>query len=414
MFNVSKSNLLCHDIKRKVFDGSIPNLEIDPYLNMFERVQKFFGKNKSDNEVDALRTAFYLKVGTQVNQEEMKRGSKNQKKATLIEMLKTWGWSPDKVEEINDYKNWPMNKKVALGNRINKILMESYKNISDKNKSLGDSQKSLITEKDTTLLGRKLFSYYNKASHKVENLGGFVDGAMGEKELTILYSPDSVGGKSTWVLLRGITLTHIDQLDPELIIKRAVTLEFALAFTAFNKLYTKGTKILLRADEIAFNDHDIYNAMNRLSSFISTVNIAHIPNEDLLANPRIKQLFIFADFGFPFPAELMMANINECKTKQEYSAFMTKRVDRLKNVTFIYMNSWGELFCKTFSGLKCMMRCLHELAQKIAVQTLEDSNFLKVFTPNGRKENIGFPWINSYVTLVLKSKAKGFSEKAAS
>ena len=39
--------------------------------------------------------------------------------------------------------------------------MGSYKNISEKNSTL-DASESLITEKDTNLLGRKLFKTYMK------------------------------------------------------------------------------------------------------------------------------------------------------------------------------------------------------------------------------------------------------------
>jgi len=66
-------------------------------------------------------------------------------------MLKEWGWDAKKLERLNDYSNWQMMHKVDLGNRINKILMASYKNISEKNKTL-DPSESLITEKDTHLL----------------------------------------------------------------------------------------------------------------------------------------------------------------------------------------------------------------------------------------------------------------------
>ena len=64
MFNNTKSNLLCHDIKKKIF-GGVPYEKIDTYKNLFERVEKYFFATKTENEVDALRIAFYLKTGIQ-------------------------------------------------------------------------------------------------------------------------------------------------------------------------------------------------------------------------------------------------------------------------------------------------------------------------------------------------------------
>ena len=155
MFNETKSNLLCHEIKKHVLQGS-PYLSIDAYIMLYRRVEKYFKDTKTENEVDALRTAFYLKVGRQVNNEEMENGSPDIKKTILMDIIKQWQWSPAKLDQVNDYIDWQMMQKASLGNRVNKIMMNSYKLISEKNKSLGNE--SLITEKDTHLLGRKLFS----------------------------------------------------------------------------------------------------------------------------------------------------------------------------------------------------------------------------------------------------------------
>ena len=51
-------------------------------------------------------------------------------------MIKEWGWTAEKIDRVNQYADWQMMEKVELGNRINKILMASYKNISVKNKEL--------------------------------------------------------------------------------------------------------------------------------------------------------------------------------------------------------------------------------------------------------------------------------------
>ncbi len=416
MFGVSKSNLLCHEIKRNVFAGEKPFIEIDPYITMFQRVEGFFGDGKSDNETDALRTAFYLKVGTQVQGQEMEEGSTNYKKAKLIQLLEEWDWTAFKVDQVNQYSNWQMHQKVALGNRINKILMGSYKNISDKNKSL-DASQSLITEKDTHLLGRKLFSYYNKAPYKVENIFALVDGNSCEKELTCYHHQEHQRDKGAWYLIRGKNLSGLDEIDPGEIMKKAATLDSLLAFTALNGLYNKDTKILMNGDQSAMRDQDVLKLLNHLSSFIAKVNIANISNEDLLMDAYIKQLFTVINFGNPFPREIILADPrNYAKNNKELAQFINSRIERIKNMTYIIMNSWGELFCKTFSGLNCMGRCINDLAQKVSQEQTDKPNFLKVFIPTGLKENLELPWLNNYTLKALKLKGIAHStrETAAS
>ena len=401
MFNNTKSNLLCHDIKKKIFSG-VPYEKIDAYKILFERVEKYFLATKTEHEVDALRIAFYLKTGSKVSNYELVHGSTDLNKKMLIELINGWDWSPEKMEELNTYLNWQMMKKVALGNRTNQILMNSYKKISGANSKLG-SGKSLITERDTHLLGRKLFSFYRKALNKVENLFALVDGETGEKELTFFLHQTNPADKGTWYLIRGKILALLELIPPENIIKKASTLQFLVAFTCFNNLYNDDTSLLLRAEQQSIKDQDLRALLSDLSSFLAQVNIADISNEDLLANASIKQAFVIVDFGNPIPKEITIENINECKTQKEYSNYITKRLERIRSVVTIYLTSWGELFCKTYSGINCMERSLKNLLLQTSSLVLDNPDYLKIFVPGSRRDSANLFWLNTYILKILKS-----------
>jgi adenylate cyclase, class 1 len=412
MFGNTKSNLLCHQVKDKYFND-VPYLDIDPYLVMFERVQQFFKDTKDEEAVDALRHAFYLKVGTQIAPDELEKGSKIWRKNTLINMLKEWDWDAKKLERLNDYSNWQMMHKVDLGNKINKILMASYKNISEKNKTL-DPSESLITEKDTHLLGRKLFSFYRTAPNKVDNLGALVDGKTAETELTFLLEQKTSRDKATWYLIRGRTRAFLEQIEDDDIIKKSSTLPFLMAFTVFNNLYNESTQIMLRAEGQAMKESDLEVLLDQLRQFIASVNIAALSNEDLLDDAKVNQLFMLIDFGTPPPPEITMGNINDCKNNDELNKFITRRIDRIKSITTTYLTSWGELFCKTYSGLNCMARCIGELTPQLTPEKVNKSDFLKVYIPSGRKELLQIAWLNNYIIRSLLIKSAAQSEKVAS
>ncbi|MCH8156694.1 MAG: class I adenylate cyclase, partial [Nitrospinae bacterium] len=413
MFTETKSNLLCHQIKQQVFD-QVPYEKIDAYIQMFTRVQKFFKDTKTDNEVDALRTAFYLKVGTQITAEELERGSTHWKKEVLIKMIKEWDWPAFKVEQLNGYIGWQMMQKVALGNRVNKILMSSYKNISEKNSTL-DPSESLITEKDTHLLGRKLFSFYRTAPNKVENLFALVDGKTAEEELTFLYEAGKTRDqRGEWYLVRGRTRSYIEQVDPDFIIKKSATLPFLIAFTAYNNLYNPKTNLLLRAEGSSIREDDLGHLLDQLSTFIAAVNIAAISNEDLMDDAQVRQLYLIIDFGNPPPMEVTMGNIRDCKTNDELNQFINKRLERIQSLSAIYMTTWGELFSKTYSGLNCMGRALSELSPQMVLKRMETPNFLKYYVPCGRKEILQIPWLGNYILRSLKIRSMAFTEQEAS
>ncbi len=411
MFGDTKSNLLCHQVKNLIFSDK-EYLAIDPYLMLFDRVEKYFKETKSENEVDALRTAFYLKVGTQIAPEELDEKPDTHTKQTLVRMIREWEWSAKKLEQLNDYKNWQIMQKVSLGNRVNKILMNSYKKISEKNKTLAPGE-SLISKRDTHLLGRKLFSYYRTAPNKVESLFALVDGKSSEKELTFLFDNEKPREGGNWFLIRGKTLAFLEHVPKENIIQNSTGLPFLIAFAGFNRLYNKNTTILLRAERQSIKDADLHLMLQKISKFLTKINIAAISNEELLAESEVRQIYLIVDFGYPLPRDITIGNINDCKSLDEYNEFLRRRLSAALNVTPIYMTSWGELFCKTFSGANCISRFVNELGPKVNLD-IQDENLLKIFIPSGRKETLEVPWLHDYIEMSLKSKAKGQTQKLAS
>ena len=285
---------------------------------------------------------------------------------------------------------------------MNQILMNSYKKISEANSKLGPGE-SLITERDTHLLGRKLFSFYRKTLNKVENLFALVDGETSEKELTFLLHQPSLTDKGTWYLIRGKTLAMLDLIPPDNIIKKASSLQFLIAFTCFNNLYNDNTVLLLRAEQQSIKDQDLKALLSDLSSFMAQVDISNISNEDLLVNAYIQQVFIIVDFGNPIPREITIGNINECKTNKEYSTFINKRLERMESMITIYLTSWGELFCKTYSGINCMGRGLKDILPQTSNQVLDNPDYLKVFVPGSRRDTMNIFWLNTYILNYLKS-----------
>jgi adenylate cyclase class 1 len=412
MFNETAFNLLCHQIKNKVFSGDGSSL-IDPYLLLFERVQTFFQNAKSEKEIDALRIAFYMKTGSQVDSEILKTASSDKQQTAYLKLLASWDWSGERFEDLNTYTTWQMKKKMELGTNINHILMGSYKKISEKNKALGDDQ-GLITKKDTHLLGRKLYSFYGKSANKIENQFALVDGKTAEDALTFFLNPMGVTGKPEWHLIRGITLAKIGDMEPDSIIKSADTLQYLLAFTALNQFFKSSTKLLIRPENLSITNSNVQDVLTQLTGYFGQLNIAAITNEDLLSPAQIFKLFLITDFGPSVPMAVFSGVIGDCKTDIELNRFIDKRMGKIKSATAIYLNSWGELFCRTYSGFNCMKSCLTELSQIITNEQAAKKNFLQVYIPNTTREELRLPWLNRHVVRTLRNKKAALTKRAAS
>ncbi len=407
----SRFNLLCHDIKRKVH-GGVKHEDIDPYLELFDRLQKYFSEKKSNEEIDALRTAFYLKSGTRIGPGELESEGRTPAAASMIRLIHAWNWQPADLERLNHYPEWQMMEKVALGNRLHNILMACYRAISEKQQLLDPGQ-NWISERDTHLLGRKLFSFYRKAPYKVENILAHVEGKAVEEELTFLHTP--ARGKETghWRLIRGHVAEPASEVAEEAVIRQSATLPFLLAFAAWNQLFESGTRIHFRARGASLKEHDLGTVLEDLVDRFRRVDIALLPSEDLLGPERLTQLYLIVDFGLPLARELVQAPPEDA---DERRAFIAQRLSRIKALSAIRLTSWGELFCKTYTGSDCMGRMLAEIKPIADNAATAKKGFLKIHTPAGDAENPDMPWLAEHAVKVLLAagrRAQGPKERPA-
>jgi len=241
-----------------------------------------------------------------------------------------------------------------------------------------------------------------------------IDGESGEKELTILFHQKNPRDKGEWFLIRGKTRDFLEQIPPENIIKKAATLQFLVTFICFNSLYRPDTVLLLRSDQHqSIRDFDLRHLLHDLSNYLSQVDVSNIPNDQLLCSAEILQLFLIVDFGNPVPTEIFKGNLKDCKTPEKSAEFFNRRMERIRALTSIYLTSWGELFCKTYSGLSCLNRALAELAPQVSENEANKENFLKVFIPGSRRDLTSLPWLTSYIIKSLKVRHRELSSPAA-
>ena len=154
--------------------------------------------------------------------------------------------------------------------------------------------------------------------------------------------------------------------------------------------------------------------LNQIDIFLGQVSINAIHNDDLLSSVRITKLYMIVDFGIIDPSEIILGDIHQCKSNTDLKRFITPRIDKIKNLTTIYLTSWGELFCKTYSGPNLINRCVEELSSQIVLENNSENNFLKVFIPSKHCEILQVPWLTKYLLRAMKNKKIPLANQKAS
>ena len=187
---------LCELLEDEVRAGRSP----DPYQLLFDEVLAHYRSQGDAEAEDLLARCFYLKTGVRLDPAGLGRGRGDSPDETLmLEYVRSWGWGARRVRHLNGFADWKFEWVQGLAKEIDRFFLRTYQRIRVALEESGEVQR--ITDRDLTILGRKLQAAYRRAPHKVETLH-LVGGAPAEASLT-LYQ-ETQPGEAPWALFRGM------------------------------------------------------------------------------------------------------------------------------------------------------------------------------------------------------------------
>ncbi|MFQ5560301.1 MAG: class I adenylate cyclase [Nitrospinota bacterium] len=354
------SELLCEKLKRSVFLEKDASSALDSYQIMINRVLDYYGSLKRNNTVELLRRCFYIKTC----ETETPAGlpPKNTYKQILLkEYLKKWNWSETFIETHNNYRQWGFSEVLALGRELHDYMIETYKRLSDYAKTKPNLKRKL-TDRDLTVLGRKLFSFYSIRKNKIPFLKQPFEAGEPLENVTFHVTFDK-SGQPVWSVYRGQLQKHKLVFSKNKLLKRGVDLPKILTWMLINRICDTRSNYYLIPNSVPVSLEEIQRVVKELSVFFSRTNIAAIPNKDLFNQPKVQKLFVLINF---------------------LSQPWAKKIEQ---ITLLYSTSWGEFFCENYDEKKGILTILKYIEELPKLVTSYEGNIHKVFIPRGENKN---------------------------
>ena len=205
--------------------------------------------------------------------------------------------------------------------------------------------RSRISPEDRTVLGRKVFIEFSKQADKVDKVLLISRSDTHFQGLHLKYS--KAGNKiGIWELLnKKAKASH----NPEKSLIKANTIEEIGAWLINNSLYNKNMIINLVPNPTYVTFDDIRKLFKTLDNFFSPLVKNTISFDQLLLKNRVVCLFVSINFYAP------------------------RQQGKVSEYTAIYLNSWGEMFCKSFysdQNSLTMEETKKDLMNKIGIKKL--------------------------------------------
>ncbi|MBF0169809.1 MAG: class I adenylate cyclase [Nitrospinae bacterium] len=354
--------LLCDRLKRRIQGDKKPgDFDTDPYLMMMEEVDGFYRKKGMPEAATTLQKCFFLKSFDKPVTDAADHANLIYKERALRAALRSWGWSGPVLYAMNTFQTWEFRQISALANALHNFMILLYKRINSE-VTQESAVKSMISDADLTVIGRKLFTLYAKKDHKIEYLKRVKDEYQGVEAVSFVVN-DKKGAQPLWSLYHGNVIAQVKRnlavehlalrssRDPVELIQWLVT----------NGVAGKNTFFYLEPGGSPVSLADLQQLAQKMMALFPVIDLTALAAEDLLSAARVTRVMLTVNL-----------------TSHRW-------IDKIETLHVSWQTSWGESFCESQSGVAGLQRALEVLTKTPASFALGDPARFDLFVPKGDK-----------------------------
>lgn len=191
---------LSHRFKKAVWEGNASLEQLDPYVMMCNKVEEYLVSRGQTDRLELARRCFYYKVGEPISKPPARRKRHDWRREALTTLADSWHWDQVHLTMLDSRPEWKIHRVMDERKALVNELTYSYQLLSEYGARREAAQ--LIDPVDLNLLGRKLYTAFERKAGKVDLINPGISYSLLELELSIHEStgPDDQNG---WVLYRG-------------------------------------------------------------------------------------------------------------------------------------------------------------------------------------------------------------------
>ncbi|MDH5297390.1 MAG: class I adenylate cyclase [Desulfobulbaceae bacterium] len=332
----------------------LPLTDIDPYLLLAREIFAFYHQEETEKKSDNLiRQCLFLKTieGLQSQKRKQKEGGRS---AELMKLMDNWQLLPDNVPHFLRFHDWKYRELLNFGTQIHDFLIETYKRLRWIFTTFGEETVVTITQRDISILGRKLFTFYEKKPNKIEYIRSISPDLMRQADIT--FHITRYDGSDYYYAFQGALDDNTIKSNTDSVIKRETDPVTLIAWLMVNNILGRKTRLHLTKTFLPLSLVDLQHLSSAMMEFFPRVHFAHISADQLLGKERIVRAFIVVNMA--------KEPVRGAKT--------------LKS-TLITVNSYGEYFIEHFTTLTQLKNAMRVLLSKHYVSRWNKN--LEVFIP---------------------------------
>jgi len=323
--------------------------EIDPYLMLASDISSFYQQTNDQQRSTLIQKCLLLKTLEGISE----KNTDSTADKAILELMQKWHLLPESFQELLKADYWSYQNQIIIGNEVHNFLLATYKRLRAVFKQFKTKSNVTITERDITVLGRKLFTFYEKKENKVPFLKSISRELMGQDDITIQILNTARG--TVYCALQGDLAQKDKRADHGTLIHKETELVPLIFWLILNGILTPKSNIHLTRNFHSFSLTDLQELTKVMRSSLPITAFTHISADQLLKPEKILRALII---------------VNLDKEPVKGNKHLVSQI--------ISMNSFGEYFIHTYSTLTQLKNAINTLLTKHYVSRWNNNLFYHI------------------------------------
>ncbi|MCP5151310.1 MAG: class I adenylate cyclase [Ectothiorhodospiraceae bacterium] len=346
-------DLLSLRFKRAVFAGEKRLDALDAYVLMLDKLEEHLRAKGDATRLELARRSFYFKTGVALSRPGPREP--DWRRETVQAMAERWGWDQWTLDDLDALRSWKVDRVLEERRSLVEALTATYKSLSRFVRA--HAEFSRVSERDMTVLGRKLFTAFELKSGKVELVNLGLSSDLGEAQLEI-HSARPNGGEIIWSLHRGRGIAPDSRPSPAL--RRASGPLELLAWAHFNGLGTLATRVTVEDRHSDFDANVAGAVLDHLRRHLDPQLPRSSTLDDLAAAPRALACMVFVNLRVDPQAAHTREGRLIASARGDALSFSGFRTNLVQEVDYLLVTSWGEILTRHHEGPRGLVDALCE------------------------------------------------------
>lgn len=274
---------------------SIDLTEVDPYILLARDIIAFYQQEKTEQKrAPLIQECFFLKALEGFASQTNTKLGEHSRLETTMDMMRTWNLLPENYRHFLQFRQWKYKELIAFGAKVHAYLIETYKRLRWIFKSFDVETELTITERDISILGRKLFTFYEHKENKIEYIRSVSRDLMAQRDLTIHIT--RYEGTFHYYAFQGKHDQNSVKDNVESVIKREEDLVRLIVWLLVNGILSAKTSLHLTKNFLPIDLVDIQQLTEVLVRTFPIIHFSNIPPANLLKKETILRALVVVNF----------------------------------------------------------------------------------------------------------------------